>query len=138
MRRHHCRDDVEVLFETGDPRVRITSVLRSADGDDRSFTILVDGELCLPGADDARPLVTEWYRQASCSRALLDLTEVTFIDARGLHLLIVLQDLGDELGRPLLLAEERMSRCVARLLTVCGLTVRGSALVALDPIAAEG
>lgn len=120
-----------VLLEMTSPRAKIVAANLDESGD--QVVLAFEGDACLATVQLATPLLGRWYRRLPHREVLADLSGLSFIDGRGLTLLLTLQRMGDQVGVPLRFSNERMSGCVERLLDICGLEVRREALVPRDP-----
>lgn len=109
------------------PLLRVST--STAAGPEAPATVTLAGELCLGTADWAERVISRWYEHVVHPEVHLDLSKVTFIDGRGLSLLISLQRLGDLGGHRLRLSSDQTSSCVDRLLALCHLTITDAALV---------
>jgi anti-sigma B factor antagonist len=77
------------------------------------------GELCTWSSEVLRAPLLELISTRNCQRVDMDLSDVSFIDARGLRLLLVARTRAAELGKTL--AVTVPSPAVTRVLNLCGL-----------------
>lgn len=102
-------------IEYADP-VRIEMAWEQA-GD--VLTVTLAGELCTWSSEVLRAQLLELTVTRDWQRVEVDLSDVTFVDARGLRLLLLARDCAAELGTSFALVTP--SPAVSRVLNLCGL-----------------